>query len=93
MGIVTHTLEDRQWLQEFGVVLAVFLSKVDYRIYRKFKWIIYVVIVALLFLVGLTGMSAGGATRWINIGGFNFQPSEVAKLAFILFLKSCFIIY
>ena len=71
-----------------GIVIAIVLSKVDYRIYRKFKWIIYVVIVGLLFLVGFTGMSAGGATRWINIGGFNFQPSEVAKLAFILFFAS-----
>ena len=71
-----------------GVVIAVFLSKVDYRVYRKFKWIFYVIIVALLFLVGLTGMSAGGATRWINIGGFNFQPSELAKLVFILFFAS-----
>lgn len=67
---------------------AFVLSKVDYRIYRRFKWIIYVVIVALLFLVGVSGLSAGGATRWINIAGFNFQPSEVAKLGFILFFAS-----
>lgn len=35
------------------------LSKIDYRIYRKFKWIIYVVVVGLLFAVGFVGMSAG----------------------------------
>mgnify|MGYP001058633399 CR=1 FL=1 len=64
------------------------LSKVDYRAYRKFKWIIYVVVLVLLFLVGVKGLSAGGATRWINIAGFNFQPSEVAKLGFILFFAS-----
>lgn len=73
-----------------GIVAAVVCSKVDYRIYRKFKWIMYVVIVALLFLVGISSMgrTAGGATRWIKIGGFNFQPSEVAKLVFILFYAS-----
>ena len=66
----------------------VVLSKIDYRVYRKLKWIIYVVIVGLLYLVGFSGLSKGGATRWINIAGFNFQPSEVAKLAFILFFAS-----
>jgi len=66
----------------------VFLSKIDYRIYRRFKWIIYVVCVGLLFLVGIQGMSAGGAKRWINIAGFNFQPSEVAKLGLIIFFAS-----
>ena len=71
-----------------GVVIAVILSKIDYRVYRKFKWIFYVIIIALLVLVGFTGLSAGGATRWINIGGFNFQPSELAKLVFILFFAS-----
>ena len=34
------------------------------------------------------GLSAGGATRWINIAGFNFQPSEVSKVAFILFFAA-----
>jgi cell division protein FtsW (lipid II flippase) len=35
------------------------LSKIDYRIYRKFKWPIYIVVVGLLFLVRFAGMSAG----------------------------------
>ena len=35
------------------------LSNIDYIIYRKFKWIIYVVVVVLLFAVGISGMSAG----------------------------------
>lgn len=64
------------------------VSKIDYRIYRRFKWIIYGIIVVLLFLVGAKGLSAGGATRWINIAGFNFQPSELAKLGLIIFFAS-----
>ena len=64
------------------------MSKIDYRIYRRFKWIIYGIIVVLLFLVGAKGLSAGGATRWINIAGFNFQPSELAKLGLIIFFAS-----
>lgn len=68
-----------------GIVALVIVSRIDYSIYRKFKWIIYIAIVGLLFLVGIMGMSAGGATRWINIAGFNFQPSEISKVAFIIF--------
>ncbi len=68
-----------------GTIGLIAFSRIDYNIYRKFKWIIYIVIVGLLFLVGIIGMSAGGATRWINIAGFNFQPSEVSKVAFVVF--------
>lgn len=71
-----------------GVVLLIIVSKIDYKIYRRLKWIGYGLIVALLFAVGFIGMSSGGATRWINIAGFNFQPSEVAKIVLIVFYAS-----
>ena len=61
------------------------LSKIDYRIYRKLKWLIYVVCIVLLIVVGLTGMEEGGGRRWIRIFGFSFQPSEFAKVGFVLF--------
>lgn len=38
----------------------------------------------LLVLIPSLGHAAGGATRWINVGGFTFQPSEPAKLAMVL---------
>jgi len=71
-----------------GLVVMFVLSTVDYRIYKKFKWIIYFGLVALLVLVGFIGIDAGGAKRWIIIAGFNFQPSEIAKLGFILFFAA-----
>jgi rod shape determining protein RodA len=46
----------------------------------------YVVSVAALAGVLVAGESAGGATRWIDVGGIRFQPSELAKLATVLFL-------
>ena len=36
----------------------------------------------------LVGDTTGGAQRWIDLGGFRFQPSEVAKIAIILFFLS-----
>ena len=71
-----------------GVVFLIIFSKIDYKIYRKLKWLGYGIIVLLLFAVGFIGMSSGGATRWINIAGFNFQPSELAKVVLIVFYAS-----
>ncbi len=71
-----------------GLVGMYILSSVDYRIYRKLKWPIYIGMIGLLFLVSISGMDSGGARRWINIAGINFQPSEVAKVGFILVFAS-----
>ena len=71
-----------------GLVGMIILSKVDYRIYKKLKWLIYIGVVVLLILVGFVGTGAKGARRWINILGFSFQPSEFAKIGFILFYAS-----
>lgn len=70
----------------FGFTIP--LSKIDYRMYRKLKWIIYVVCMALLVAVALTGLEEGGGKRWIRLFGFSFQPSEFAKVGFVLFYAS-----
>ena len=61
------------------------LSLIDYRIYRKLKWIIYGIFVVLLIIVGFVGIGENGAKRWIVIFGFSFQPSEFAKVGLIVF--------
>ena len=71
-----------------GLVLMIALSKIDYRIYRRLKWVIYIGFVVLLIVVGFVGIGENGAKRWINIFGFSFQPSEFAKVGFIIFYAS-----
>lgn len=74
-----------------GVAVMLFVSKIDYRIYKKFHVAIYVVSIVLLILPLIPGISSGeirGAKRWINLGFMDFQPSEFAKLAIILFLSA-----
>ena len=63
-------------------------SMIDYKIYKKFTWLIYAILIIMLFAVGFIGMEEGGAKRWIKIAGINFQPSEVAKIGFIIFFAS-----
>lgn len=71
-----------------GLVAMVALSIIDYRILKKLKWVIYLGCIALLVAVGFAGTDAGGARRWINIFGFSFQPSEFAKVGFVVFYAS-----
>ena len=71
-----------------GLVAMFVVSKIDYRIYKKFAWPIYIVFIALLVVVGFVGTDAGGARRWIIIAGFNFQPSKVAKIGVIIFFAA-----
>ena len=71
-----------------GLFAMIVFSKFDYRIFKKFKWLIYAVCIAFLVAVGFVGTGAGGARRWINIACFSFQPSEFAKVGFILFFAA-----
>ena len=70
-----------------GIVLMLFISRIDYRVYSKFYKIIYVVGILLLLAVLIPGLghSANGATRWINLGFTTIQPSELVKVGLIIF--------
>lgn len=70
-----------------GLAVMWFFSKVDYRIYKKLYWPIYWASVGVLLLVLIPGIgaTAGGATRWIDLGFTQFQPSELTKVGMIVF--------
>lgn len=72
-----------------GIFVMLFLSKVDYRFYKKYYWQIYFVswIILLLVLVPGLGVDVKGATRWIKIGPLQFQPSELTKIGMIIFFS------
>ncbi|MDQ1402850.1 MAG: cell division protein FtsW [Actinomycetota bacterium] len=62
-------------------------SRTDYRRWRKFALPLIVVSVALLLLVLVPGVGINvyGSSRWLGAGSFRMQPSELAKLAILLF--------
>lgn len=70
-----------------GLVLMGFATVIDYNFIGKFYIFIYVINIILLLAVWVLGKEVNGGTRWIQIGGFNLQPSEFAKIMMILFLS------
>ncbi len=71
-----------------GLVAMVFFARVDYHYWEKFALLSYLgSIVLVLLLLTPLGITANGATRWLNLG-MSLQPAEVAKLGTILFLAS-----
>lgn len=72
-----------------GTAIICFIKNLDYRDIKKISPVMYGIILFLLLAVLLYGRS-GGASRWIRIGWFNFQPSEFAKLIFIITLAAYF---
>ncbi len=75
-----------------GLVLMAIISLMDYTWILNFSWFIYLGAIALLLLVLVSsfGSSGGGATRWLEFGGFRFQPSDIAKIMLILFFAKFF---
>ncbi len=71
-----------------GIVLAVYMSSVDYKTSRKHAKSLLIVALVLLVLVLIphVGSSTGGARRWFKFFGFSFQPSEFLKIVLIYYM-------
>lgn len=67
-----------------GGVVAYLVGNYDYRFFRQSSVAIWAGGLGLLFLTIIIGAVRGGAKRWIPLGLFNLQPSELAKIACIL---------
>jgi cell division protein FtsW len=71
-----------------GCLLMLGTAMTPYRLYRRFAYIFLAISAILIVLTQVPGIghSAGGAARWIKIGSFSVQPSEIARLAMIIYL-------
>lgn len=70
-----------------GIVLMLIISKIDYKQYKRFYKIAYIISIIALASVIVPGIgkSVNGAKRWIDLGFGTFQPSEIAKVGLIIF--------
>jgi rod shape determining protein RodA len=69
-----------------GAVGLVAVLFVDPSLYRRYRKALYGVLLALLLVVTVIGTEVRGSTRWIDLGFFQFQPSEFGKLLLALFV-------
>jgi rod shape determining protein RodA len=84
-GLPTDLYVTRQAMAlVIGLVAMTVAAAWDYRSLRTWSSLLYIASVLMLVLVLLVGAEVNGATSWISLGGFQFQPSELAKIGFII---------
>jgi cell division protein FtsW len=71
-----------------GFAIMLGAMHIDYRFWKKMAVPILLLCLVLLIMVLIPGIGgkAGGSSRWIKLPGFNLQPSEMAKLALIMYM-------
>ncbi len=93
IGSARPSLQSRQVMGMIvGLIVMAGISLIDYSLILKLRRIWYVLIVVMLGLVLIPGVgrSVSGASRWIEIGSFQFQPSELCKILLIVFFAAFF---
>jgi len=71
-----------------GITGLIITSQINYRFWRRWALWIFLTTVGLLILVKIIGISIGGSQRWLNLGFFHLQPSEIMKLSFIIYIAA-----
>lgn len=74
-----------------GAIAFYVMNKIDYHIWRRWAFPFAILSIILLFAVFIPGIGSDellGAKRWIHVGGIFFQPSEVVKLSFLIYLAA-----
>lgn len=91
IGSAEKSLQKTQTLGLFlGLVVMFIVSVIDYNFITGFYRLIYLAAIILLLLVKIMGSIGGGAQRWIDLGFFRFQPSELCKILLIIFFAKFF---
>lgn len=95
----TYQKEGSLWQMEYrrqlfwvilGLICFFAVAGTDYRRLWDWTYLLYGLTVFFLVMVFVLGIVRLGAQRWLRFGWFNFQPSELAKLALVIFLARYF---
>ncbi len=88
-GDPLHYLRRQGLAVALGLAAMIVISKIDYHVWIHFGNLAYLLAFGLCAVVLIPGIGneAKGSSRWLPLGPLSFQPSELAKLAMILFLS------
>lgn len=89
-GVRTNLAKDQIVFLIVGVAVYLLLAFFDYRQFKGMKWYLFLFGTFFLLLVDIFGKTVFGSQRWIDIGFFRFQPSEMMKIILIIFGCSFF---
>lgn len=78
-----YYMKQMYWLL-FGLFIMLVVCSIDYHIFEDLSYWMYVFLITLLVAVLVMGRTSMGATRWLNLGFFNVQPSELMKIVIII---------
>ncbi len=70
------------------IFIAMLVAIPDLRDYAKYKKVFLIMTILIMPLALIAHQETYGATNWVNIGGFGFQPSEFGKITFVLYLAA-----
>ncbi len=89
-GSSSHRLFNDQLVKAIGgmFVLIIASSLIPYRYYKKYSKHALIFVLFLLVITLVAAPKVNGASRWIDLGVFRLQPSELAKLALIIHLSN-----
>ncbi len=73
-----------------GLILMALVASLDYRAFRDFLGVVYIITALALVLVLFIGKEVSGTTGWFVIFGFSIQPAEFAKLSLIIAISAMF---
>ncbi|MCC8141702.1 MAG: FtsW/RodA/SpoVE family cell cycle protein [Lachnospiraceae bacterium] len=89
-GSATYYLSHQVRNIIIGLIIMVVMTLIPYKVWGRLAVCrtVYAAAFLLCVLVVIRGTAANGSTRWLSIGGIQFQPSEAAKIAVIIYLAA-----
>ena len=91
VGSAEPALRNKQFFgMMLGVAIMLIVSLMDFSWILNFYLILYGCNIILLLSVWIFGTESNGASRWLRIGGFQFQPTELSKILIVMFFARFF---